>query len=82
MKKIVLFLIKLYQATLSYDHGILGKMFPNTRYCRFTPTCSEYMYQAVEKFGVFKGMKLGINRLGRCNKNTPAGTYDPIPENK
>jgi len=80
MKSIILFFLRIYQKTLSYDHGLLGKIFPNTRYCRFKPSCSEYTYQAVERFGVFKGLKLGINRVMRCNKKTPTGTYDPIPE--
>lgn len=81
MKKIVLFLIRIYQKTLSYDHGFLGKIFPNTRYCRFTPTCSEYMYEAVERYGTVKGVRLGVKRILRCNRRTPAGTYDPVPEN-
>jgi hypothetical protein len=80
MKKIVLFLIRIYQKTLSYDHGILGKIFPNTRYCKFTPTCSEYTYTAVERYGIFKGLCMGAERLSRCNSKTPAGTYDPVPE--
>jgi len=82
MKKIILFLIKIYQKTLSYDHGVLGRIYPNTRSCKFVPTCSEYTYQAVEKFGVWKGLRMGIERLSRCNKRTPTGTYDPISEKK
>jgi len=82
MKKIILFLIKIYQKTLSYDHGVLGRIYPNTRSCKFVPTCSEYTYQAVEKFGIWKGLRMGIERLSRCNKRTPAGTYDPISEKK
>ena len=82
MKKIVLFFIKIYQKTLSYDHGLLGKVFPNTRYCKFSPTCSEYTYQVVDKYGVLKGLDLGVKRLRRCNSKTAAGTYDPIPETR
>lgn len=78
MKYLLLILIKIYQLTLSYDHGLLGKVFPNTRYCRFTPSCSQYTYEAVDKYGIFKGAKLSINRLARCNHTTPTGTYDPI----
>jgi len=80
MKKIVLFLIKIYQITLSYDHGVLGRIFPNTRPCKFVPTCSEYTYQAIEKFGVLEGLKMGVSRLSRCNNRTPAGTYNPVSE--
>ena len=82
MKKIALFLIRIYQETLSYDHGLLGEIFPNNRPCKFIPTCSEYTYKAIEKFGIYKGSRLGINRLRRCNKKTPAGTYDPVSEKK
>lgn len=71
-------LIKIYQLTLSYDHGLLGKIFPNTRYCRFTPTCSQYSYDAFKKYGIFKGIRLSFARLGRCNTHTPMGTYDPV----
>ena len=44
--------------------------------CRFRPTCSEYMMQAVEKYGVFRGGMMGIWRIVRCNPWNPGG-YDP-----
>jgi putative membrane protein insertion efficiency factor len=78
MKKIVLMLITLYQKTLSYDHGFMGKIFPNMRFCRHTPTCSEYGYQAVDKYGVIKGGWIAFLRVLRCGPWTPAGTYDPV----
>ena len=78
VKSIVLGIIKVYQLTLSYDHGILGKIFPNVRYCRFTPSCSMYTYQAIDKYGVIKGIQMGMNRVSRCNRHTPMGTYDPV----
>ena len=46
--------------------------------CRFTPTCSEYMIEAIEKFGVIKGVKLGIKRISRCHPYGKYG-YDPVP---
>lgn len=73
-----MFVIRIYQATLSYDHGLMGKIFPNTRYCRFTPTCSEYAYEAIKKYGTIKGVKMALNRLNRCSIHTPMGTYDPV----
>lgn len=47
--------------------------------CRFTPTCSEYMKIAIEKYGTFKGLKLGIKRLLRCHPFGKYG-YDPVKE--
>lgn len=46
--------------------------------CRFEPTCSVYAMQAVEKYGVFRGIWLGIRRLSRCHPFNPGG-WDPVP---
>ncbi len=78
MKYLFLFFIKIYQYTLSLDHGIMGKILPYTRNCRFSPSCSQYSYDAINKYGVFKGMRFAINRLSRCNIKTEMGTYDPV----
>jgi len=59
MKQIILFLIKIYQKTISPDHGY----FPILRIlgqCRHYPTCSQYTYQSIEKYGVFKRSWYGI----------------------
>jgi putative membrane protein insertion efficiency factor len=70
MKGIILFFIIIYQKMIS-------PLFPNA--CRYYPTCSQYAYQAVQKFGVVKGVYLGIRRILRCNPFA-AGGYDPVPE--
>jgi putative membrane protein insertion efficiency factor len=78
MKYVLLFIIKIYQKTFSLDHGILGKTFPNMRYCKFNPTCSEYSFEAIKKYGSIKGTVMAVKRIARCNSKTQAGTYDPV----
>lgn len=68
MKKIVIFLINFYQKRIS---PLFGKK------CKFYPTCSEYMKQAIEKYGVIKGTFKGIKRILRCNPFSKGG-YDPL----
>jgi putative membrane protein insertion efficiency factor len=53
----------------------ISPMLPSA--CRYYPTCSEYMLNAVEKYGVFKGMRLGIGRLLRCHPFHEGG-FDPV----
>lgn len=69
MKKILIFLIRLYQKIPGPWHNS----------CRHNPSCSNYMIEAIEIHGSFKGIKLGIKRLFRCH---PWGTigYDPVPK--
>ncbi len=68
MKKFCLLLIKIYQ--------YFSKLTPPT--CRFTPTCSEYTRQAIEKYGVLKGLWLGIKRISKCHPWHEGGE-DPVP---
>ncbi|MEE3168455.1 MAG: membrane protein insertion efficiency factor YidD [SAR202 cluster bacterium] len=69
MKYAVLSLIWVYQKTLS-------PLLPTS--CRYSPSCSNYSHEAVEKYGVIKGVWLGVKRLGRCRPMGGQG-YDPVP---
>ena len=76
-KAIVLILIRGYQKTLSFDHGPLKILYPSG-YCRFSPSCSQYTYEAVNRYGALKGSWLGLKRIVRCNPWNQGG-HDPVP---
>ena len=76
-KKLVLKLIRLYQKILIFHIAIARQLFLTDKVCRFTPTCSEYTYQAVEKYGVVKGLFLGLKRIIRCHPFSKGG-LDPL----
>ncbi len=69
MKYVAMFLIRAYQLTLS-------RVLPPA--CRFYPSCSQYGYEAISRYGIFKGGWLTVRRLLRCNPWHPGG-YDPVP---
>ena len=71
-------LIVIYQRTLSLDHGPLAKLYPY-RVCKFHPTCSDYGYAAVGRFGLLKGGWLTAKRILRCNPWSLGGV-DEVPE--
>lgn len=69
---LVMYIVSFYQRTVS-------RFMPRT--CRFTPTCSEYMIQAIKLHGLIRGMGLGIWRILRCNPFNEGGN-DPVPRPK
>ncbi len=72
MKKIVLATLVFYQKHISP-----GFVTTFGHSCRFTPTCSVYTQEAIQKYGVVKGGLMGLKRLIKCNPFTKGG-YDPV----
>ena len=70
MKSVLLWLIRFYQQSIS-------PYFPAR--CRFRPTCSEYAFQAISKYGAWKGGLLALRRLRRCHPFSHRDIYDPVP---
>ncbi|MDW2995087.1 MAG: membrane protein insertion efficiency factor YidD [Alphaproteobacteria bacterium] len=70
-QKIAVKMVRMYQICISPFIG--GRAA-----CRFTPTCSEYTVQAIQKYGAIRGIWLGIKRISRCRPNGGCG-YDPVP---
>ena len=52
-----------------------------TKTCKFFPTCSTYMLQSVQEFGIIKGVDIGLKRLLKCNSFSKSWGYDPVPDN-
>ena len=78
-------------ATQTYSWGVRTALFALNCYksylspwfagsCRFEPTCSRYAYEAIERFGVARGMWLGTKRLLRCHPLSRKFGHDPVPE--
>jgi hypothetical protein len=76
MKKLAIILIKFYQKTLSPDHSWTSRFFKHG-VCRYTPTCSQYTLEAIEKYGLIKGAGMGSWRILRCNPWSKGGN-DPV----
>ena len=72
MRKLLLWMIRLYQLAIS---PLLGPR------CRFYPSCSCYTHEAIERHGVMHGTWLGVRRILRCHPLSPGG-YDPVPEKR
>ena len=72
IKQIFILPNRFYQSAIS---PLLGPS------CRFTPTCSHYMVQAIEEWGVLKGLWLGLRRIGNCHPWGSRG-HDPVPRKK
>lgn len=72
MKNLLIWFVKFYQKCLSpFCSGC----------CRFRPTCSQYMIEALQTHGIVKGLYLGIKRILKCHPWGGSG-YDPVPPKK
>ncbi len=72
LKRPLIWLIRFYRKNIS----------PNTPpSCKFTPTCSQYGLEAIERFGAFRGGLMTLWRILRCNPFSKGG-YDPVPQKK
>lgn len=71
MKFLILKSIDFYQKFISPSLGAN---------CRFYPSCSEYTKQSIERFGIIRGVRLGLNRINRCSPENPHFGVDPVPD--
>jgi putative membrane protein insertion efficiency factor len=71
VKTLSLAAIRVYQVTLGHVFGLLGG-------CRYTPTCSQYGYEAIQRYGAWRGWRMAVARIARCHPFR-AGGYDPVP---
>lgn len=69
MKWPLLWAIRFYQ-------GVFSPLMPSA--CRYEPTCSQYMYEAIARHGAIRGTWMGLGRLARCRPGGGRG-YDPVP---
>lgn len=77
MQKLFLKLIRLYQKIPFFNNPISRMFFMSEDVCRFTPKCSDYTYEAIEKYGAIKGSILGFKRIIKCHPWSKGGS-DPV----
>ncbi len=76
MKAIKAILVRLMLGAISLYRRFISPLLPPA--CRFYPSCSQYAYQAIQRYGPAKGLVLAVKRLLRCHPGNPGG-YDPVP---
>lgn len=74
--RLLIVIIRVYQKTLSPDHGPLRIFFPHGA-CRYTPSCSHYCLEALQRYKI-RGLRLCVRRVVSCHPYSEGG-YDPVP---
>ncbi len=77
MKHIILGLIRAYQRYPIFDNPISHALLGPGTVCRFSPRCSDYAIEAIEKYGAIKGGRMAITRIARCQPFSKGG-FDPV----
>ncbi|MDP2670922.1 MAG: membrane protein insertion efficiency factor YidD [bacterium] len=77
MRKFALVCIRFYQKYLSFDTGMLKVLMGGKKVCRYYPSCSQYTYEAIDKYGIIRGTFLGSKRILSCNPFSKGG-FDPV----
>ncbi len=75
--KFALSMIKFYQGSTFFHQFLARSLLLSDKNCRFEPTCSQYTYEAVEKYGLWRGTWIGFKRIIRCHPWSEGG-YDPL----
>jgi len=81
MKKIIISSIKFYQKVDIFNLPAFKAIAVTNASCRYSPTCSDYMIDAIEEYGVLKGVLMGIRRIISCQPFSKGG-FDPVPSKK
>jgi len=71
--------VHLFTAAVAGYHHYLHPLTGRFIHCRYQPTCSHYAVEAVQKYGIAKGLVLSFRRIRSCRESVPMGTRDPVP---
>jgi len=71
--------VRLFTAAVAGYHHTLHPVTSHFIRCRYRPTCSRYAVEAVQKYGIAKGLALSFHRIRSCRSTVPMGTRDPVP---
>lgn len=77
MKSLILRLIRVYQKSFLFRSSLLKFLFLSDSACRYRPTCSQYTYQAISRYGIIRGSLKGLGRILRCHPWSKGGD-DPV----